>query len=95
MVGSSSNASGTLLERMIKNGPRRFHFNEDELKKLLDKGAEVFLNEPSLLEVGIILFSDPFLFCLGPDSLFSIWRFSRTIQVKIFLICFIPIYTPS
>ncbi|VDM30066.1 unnamed protein product [Toxocara canis] len=38
---------------MIAHGPRQYPFSADELKDLLRNGSEVFLQEPSLLEVPV------------------------------------------
>jgi hypothetical protein len=53
---SSADESDALLERMIKNGPRKFDFTSEEICNLLEQGAKIFLSEPSLVEVGFFLF---------------------------------------
>uniref|UniRef100_A0A915A267 protein-serine/threonine phosphatase n=1 Tax=Parascaris univalens TaxID=6257 RepID=A0A915A267_PARUN len=42
-----------LLAKMIAHGPRQYSFHLDELTDVLKKGTEVFLHEPSLLEVPV------------------------------------------
>uniref|UniRef100_F1KYL0 protein-serine/threonine phosphatase n=1 Tax=Ascaris suum TaxID=6253 RepID=F1KYL0_ASCSU len=42
-----------LLTKMIAHGPRQYSFHLDELTDVLKKGTEVFLHEPSLLEVPV------------------------------------------
>lgn len=49
---SGASCALKLLTKMIAHGPRQYSFHLDELTDVLKKGTEVFLHEPSLLEVG-------------------------------------------
>ncbi|KAL3994704.1 Calcineurin-like phosphoesterase family protein [Acanthocheilonema viteae] len=40
-----------LLMKLIRNGPKQFSFKFEEIREILLQGAQVFLEEPTLLEV--------------------------------------------
>lgn len=44
-----------LLIQMIENGPREFDFNREQLQEVLRLGAQVFIEECTLLEVDALL----------------------------------------
>uniref|UniRef100_A0A0R3RWN5 protein-serine/threonine phosphatase n=1 Tax=Elaeophora elaphi TaxID=1147741 RepID=A0A0R3RWN5_9BILA len=43
--------NGDLLMRLIRNGPKQFSFKFEEIRGILLQGAQIFLEEPTLLEV--------------------------------------------
>ncbi|VDK68435.1 unnamed protein product [Litomosoides sigmodontis] len=47
----SEEADSDLLMKLIINGPRQFSFKFEEIREILLQGAQVFLKEPTLLEV--------------------------------------------
>ncbi|CAG9530648.1 unnamed protein product [Cercopithifilaria johnstoni] len=47
----SEKVDGDLLTKLIKNGPKQFSFKFEEIREILLQGAQIFLEEPTLLEV--------------------------------------------
>ncbi|VDM52698.1 unnamed protein product [Angiostrongylus costaricensis] len=47
----AQDSAAELLVQMVENGPREFNFDRNQLIEILNLGAQIFINEGSLIEV--------------------------------------------
>ncbi|KAE9414144.1 hypothetical protein Angca_004610 [Angiostrongylus cantonensis] len=56
----AQDSAAELLVQMVENGPREFSFDRNQLIEILNLGAQIFINEGSLIEVPVpcIIYGD-------------------------------------